>query len=91
MFQSTPHTTPPPGTGTVACISLDIRYVCIKLSQIFTVTHVLKYGEAKFVVSKKKGNCEQKFGFGSDPPPPIFSVFFLSDSTPHHSTKHQVI
>ena len=51
------HPSPPPGTGTGVCISLDIRFLCIKLSQIFTVKHVLRYGEAKFVVSKK----QQKF------------------------------
>ena len=59
-------TPPPQVTGTVAWISIYIRFVCIKLSQIFTVTHVLKYGEAKFVV--KKENYEDFF-FGSDPPP----------------------
>ena len=49
----------------------------IKLSQIFTVSHVLRYEEAKFVISKKKGNCERKkIGFGSDPaPPPPFWDF----------------
>ena len=50
---NTTHT-PPPGTGTVACISLDIRFLCIKLSQIFTVSHVLRYEEAKFVIYKKR-------------------------------------
>ena len=71
---------PPPGTGTVACINLDIRFACIKLSQICTVTHVLKYGLAMFVVSKKKEILKKKIGFGSDPPPlwdfvPNVSVF----------------
>ena len=73
-FLSSPNTTHslPPRTVTVACISLDIRFICIKLSQIFTVTHVLRYGETKFVVSKKKGNSGQQFGFGSDPCPPYW-------------------
>ena len=62
----------PPRTGTVACISLDIRFICIKLSQIFTVTYVLRYGEAKFVVSKKKEILDNNLGLGQIPtPPPI--------------------
>ena len=40
---------PPLGAGIVAWISPDIRIVCIKLSQIFTGTHVLGY--------ENKGNC----------------------------------
>ena len=36
-------------------------------NKIFTVTHVFRYGEAKFVVSKKR-NSEKKIGFGSDGP-----------------------
>ena len=76
-------------TGTVVRISFAIRFVCIKLSQIFTVKHVLRYGEAKFVV-KKKEILNKKLGLGQTPPPllglcPNFFCFFYSDSSPELS------
>ena len=51
------------------CISLDILFVCIKLSQMFTVKHVLKYGEAEFVVSKKRKFWTQIWVWVRPPPP----------------------
>ena len=78
----------------VAWISHEIRFAYIKLTQIFTVKHVLRYGQKVYGFQQQKTEIlNKKLVWHQNPPTlrtlsQVFFLHFFSDSSPEEEGCH---